>query len=137
MSFDIQIKCRLDDLMDEKDITPEELAMASGVSEMKIKQYRNGALESASISEIASIMAVIGCGDIGELLDVSVQDVPVENDVTDYDRDTPILYEIDWDSRCPDVRDGKHRWYKDMHVSDSIYQEFVCKSCRKRLAVIL
>ena len=49
MSFDIQIKCRLDDLMDEKDITPEELAMASGVSEMKIKQYQNGALESASI----------------------------------------------------------------------------------------
>ena len=132
MSSEVKIKCRLDELMDRSNITSEKLAMASGVPEMRINQYRKGAMESVSMSEIASIMAAMGCTNIGELLDVSMQAEPM-----DFTSRGPILHEPDWDSSCPEAIDGKHRWYKDMGVSDSLYQEFVCQGCRQRLAVIL
>ncbi len=77
MSSEIKIKCRLDELMDRRNITSEKLAMASGVPEMRINQYRKGAMESVSMSEIASIMAAMGCTNIGELLDVSMQAEPM------------------------------------------------------------
>ena len=132
MSSEIKIKCRLDELMDSRNITSEKLAVASGVPEMRINQYRKGAMESVSMSEIASIMAAMGCTNIGELLDVSMQAEPMA-----FTSRGPILHEPDWDSSCPEAIDGKHRWYKDMGVSDSLYQEFVCQRCRQRLAVIL
>jgi len=81
---------------------------------------------------IFAIMAAMGCTNIGELLDVSVQAEPL-----DFTSRGPILHEADWNSPCRDTVDGKHRWYKDMGVSDSLYQEFVCQGCRQRLAVIL
>ena len=64
-----EIKCRLDELMDSRNITSEKLSIASGVPEMKIDQYRKGTMEIVSMSEIASIMAVLGCRNISELLD--------------------------------------------------------------------
>ena len=73
MSSEIKIRCRLDELMDSRNITSEKLAMASGVPEMRINQYRKGAMESVSMPEIAAIMAAMGCTNIGELLDVSTQ----------------------------------------------------------------
>ena len=132
MNSEIMIKCRLEELMDSKNITSEKLAMASGVSEARINQYRNGMLESVSMSEIASIMSAMGCASISELLDVSIQP-----EAADFPTRGPILHEADWDSPCMKVADGKHRWYKDASVSDSIYQEFVCRGCGRRLAVIL
>lgn len=81
---------------------------------------------------IFAIMAAMGCTNIGELLDVSVQAEPL-----DFTSRGPISHEADWNSPRRDTVDGKHRWYKDMDVSDSLYQEFVCQGCRQRLAVIL
>lgn len=132
MFSEIKIRCRLNELMDSKNITSEKLAMASGVPEMRIDQYRNGMLENVSMTEIASIMAVMGCTSIGELLDVSMKPV-----VMDCSRRGPILHETDWDSPCSEAIDGKHRWHKDTGVSDTLYQEYVCQRCRQRLAVIL
>ncbi|MBR3239676.1 MAG: helix-turn-helix transcriptional regulator [Oscillospiraceae bacterium] len=132
MSSEIKIKCRLDELMDSRNITSEKLSMASGVTEMKINQYRKGAMESVSMTEIASIMAAMGCRNISELLDVSTQ-----AETMDSTSKGPILHEADWNSPCRDTVDGKHRWYKDIGVSDSLYQEFVCQGCKQRLAVIL
>ena len=57
MCSEIKINCRLDELMDSRNITSEKLAVASGVREMRINQYRKGAMESVSMSEIASINA--------------------------------------------------------------------------------
>ncbi len=90
MSSEIKIKCRLDELMDRRNITSEKLAMASGVPEMRINQYRKGAMESVSMSEIASIMAAMGCTNIGELLDVSMQAEPMA-----FTSRGPILHEAD------------------------------------------
>ena len=118
--------------MDSRNITSEKLAVASGVPKMRINQYRKGAMESVSMSEIASIMAAMGCTNIGELLDVSMQ-----AEAMGFTSRGPILHEPDWDSPCPEAVNRKHRWYKDMGVSDSLYQEFVCQGCRQRLAVIL
>ena len=132
MSSEIKIKCRLDELMDSRNITSEKMSMASGVTEMKINQYRKGAMESVSMTEIASIMAAMGCRNISELLDVSTQ-----AETMDSTSKGPILHEADWNSPCRDTVDGKHRWYKDIGVSDSLYQEFVCQGCKQRLAVIL
>ena len=132
MDSEIKIKCRLEELMDSKNITSEKLALASGVPEARINQYRNGTLESVSMPEIASIMSAMGCASISELLDVSIQPEAV-----DFSTRGPILHEADWDSPCAKGADGKHRWYKDTSVSDSIYQEFVCRGCGRRLAVIL
>ena len=132
MSSEMKIKCRLDELMDSRNITSEKLAMASSVPEMRINQYRKGAMESVSMSEIASIMAAMGCTNIGELLDVSMQ-----AESMDFSSKGPILHEADWYTLCKETVDGKHRWYKDMGVSDSLYQDFVCQGCRRRLAVIL
>ena len=73
MGNEIVIKCRLDELMDSRNITSEKLSIASGVPEMKIDQYRKGTMEIVSMSEIASIMAAMGCRNISELLDVSAQ----------------------------------------------------------------
>ena len=50
MCSEIKINCRLDELMDSRNITSEKLAVASGVSEMRINQYRKGAMESVSMS---------------------------------------------------------------------------------------
>ena len=132
MSSEIKIKCRLDELMESRNITSEKLSIASGVPEMKIDQYRKGTMEIVSMSEIASIMAAMGCRNISELLDVSTQ-----AEAMDSTSKGPILHEADWDSPCRDTVDGKHRWYKDRGVSDSLYQEFVCEGCKQRLAVIL
>ena len=128
----IRIRCRLAELLNEKRVTPEELATASGIPIEKIDVYYKGNMDSISIQEIGIILSSLGCTSVSDLLeeDPVADDSPVVNDA-------PPMVETEWDSPCPDSPNGKHTWYKDLAVSDTIYQEFTCKLCGQRLSVIL
>ena len=45
--------------------------------------------------------------------------------------------ETAWNSPCDVASDGKHNWCRDPEVSDTVYQEFVCAWCGRRVSVIL
>ncbi|MBQ6374285.1 MAG: helix-turn-helix transcriptional regulator [Clostridia bacterium] len=126
------ITCRLDRLLEEKHVTVEALALASGIPGERILAYCDSTLDYVSLREIGAIMSVLGCT---ELSDFFAQ-TPDEGELPESD-DMPPIMEAEWYTPCPDALDGRHHWYKDTDVSDSIYQEFVCRACRRRLSVIL
>lgn len=49
----------------------------------------------------------------------------------------PTEGEDAWHSRCAVASDGRHSWHRDAGVSDTVYQEFICARCGRRIAVIL
>ena len=54
----IRIRCRLKELLQEKDVTPDELAVASGLSRETIEAYCD-TLDSISLSDAGLILTVI------------------------------------------------------------------------------
>ena len=128
----IRIRCRLKELLQEKHVTPDELAVASGLSKEIIEAYCNGASDTISLSDAGLILTVLGCTQITDLLEEELVEGPVA--ATEEGESIP---EADWHSPCPAAPDGKHRWYKDMEASDTLLQVFTCYACRKRLSVIL
>lgn len=128
----IEVRCRLRDLLAEKNVTREELAVASGLPEDRIQAYCDEDCDSVSLREVSAILSALGCADITELFEEhSVAQPGAQDD------GAPPMFEEEWHSPCPDAPDGRHRWYKDMRVSDTVYQEFTCQMCKRRLSVIL
>ena len=128
----IRIRCRLKELLQEKNVAPDELAVASGLSRETIEAYCDDALDSISLSDAGLILTVLGCTQITDLLEEELVEGPVAG--TEEGESIP---EADWHSSCTAAPDGKHRWYKDMEASDTLLQVFTCYACRKRLSVIL
>lgn len=64
----ITIHCRLADLLDEKQVTREELAITSGISREKIDGYSKGEVDSILFHEIGIILSVLGCSSVSERL---------------------------------------------------------------------
>lgn len=127
------IRCRLNDLLREKNIQPEALAEATGIPLLRIDQYRENALNFADLGEAALILSKLDCAALSDLFsletlpdgEVAPTALPESTGVTD-----------DWDSHCPCSADGRHAWYRDDTVSNSVYQEFVCASCGIQFHVI-
>ena len=126
----ISIRLRLSELMDEKGVTPEELATASGLSQERIDAYCAGTLDAVSLGELGQLLQALGCARITDILEEQITAVEGGAD------DAPPVRESEWDSPCRVSPDGKHRWYKDLAVSDTLYQEFVCRACGRKLSVI-
>ena len=73
----IRIRCRLTELLQKKDVAPDELAVASGLSKEKVKAYCDGTLDSISLSDAGLILAVLGCTQINDLLEEELVEGPV------------------------------------------------------------
>ena len=132
MNSMIQIRSRLATLLNEKRVTAEELSEMTKLPLSRIMGYVENALDSVSLDEMGRMLSALGCHGISDILEeIIVTDGTVEAD------DAPPMMEAEWYSPCPVSPDGRHRWFKDMVVSDTVYQEFCCQACSKRLSVIL
>lgn len=127
----IKIKSRLTELLAEKHVTPQDLAVSSGLPMETIEQYCSEPIDTISLREVEKIMSALGCTEITDLLEEVLVEATPE---TDEEYPEP---ESEWNTRCPTAPDGKHRWYKDMDASDPLYQEYVCFECGERMSVIL
>lgn len=127
----ILVTCRLATLLEQKRVTPEELSMTSGLPLARIRAYCEGAPDAVSLAELGAILSALSCTNVAELFEAAVAQEAVPED------GVAPAYEADWYSPCPASPDGRHQWYKDAAVSDTVYQEFTCRACGRRLSVIL
>ena len=132
MNGSIQIQMRLAALLEEKQVTAEELSLASGLPLERIQEYCEGEMDVVSLNELSSILSALGCGQVSDILEETFIGVGAD----DLEAMAP-LSEGEWYTPCPASPDGRHRWYKDLKASDTVYQEFCCQACSKRLSVIL
>lgn len=128
----IEIRCRLAALLEEKQVTPEELSALTDLPVGRILEYCDGEADAVSLKELGRMLTALGCDRLSDILEEGLAG-EAPGDVGG----TPFLMEGEWDSPCPEAPDGRHRWYKDLAVSDTVYQEFCCQACRKRLSMIL
>lgn len=128
----ITIHSRLAELLAERGMTAQVLATKASLPVKRVEACCDRNNDALSLHELGMIMSALGNVALGDLFDTVVRE-----DAAAGDRRGPVLKEADWHSVCAAAPDGVHRWYKDMSVSDSIYQEFVCHCCGWRLAVIL
>ena len=124
------IRCRLADLLQEKNMQPDALAEATGIPLLRIEQYCENALNFADLTEAALILSALDCSALSELF--SLETVADEEAAP---LQTAVVVD-DWDSPCPCSADHRHAWYRDDTVSSSVYQEFVCASCGAQFHVI-
>lgn len=129
----LRVRCRLEALLEEKNVTAEELAIASGLPAERIAAYCDAGLDAVSLGEAGALLTALGCRSASELFEV----VPEGDAAPESAGDAPPMFEAEWYSPCPAAGDGRHSWFKDQAVSDSVYQEFVCQHCKRRLSVIL
>lgn len=123
-----KLRSRLSDLMREKNITSEGLAQATGMDIKRIYEYRDGALSTVDLRELTDIMNALGCQELSEIYRL------VDEDGVSY---APSVDGNDeWSAPCPAAPGHRHEWFKDMEVSNSVYQEFECRVCRKRIHLI-
>jgi DNA-binding Xre family transcriptional regulator len=127
-----KIKCRLAELMIERNVTAGELATASGLPKARIDAYRMNNTDAVSLREMGLIASVLRCANISELFEI----VPDADTSGSLDRKS-LLSEAEWDSACPAAADGKHIWCRETEMSDSIYQVFTCQACGQKLSMIL
>ncbi len=132
MNSTIQIRSRLATLLNEKHVTAEELSEMTKLPLPRIMGYVEDALDAVSLDEMGRMLSALGCHGISDIL----EEIIVTDGAADVE-DTPPMTEGEWYSPCPVSPDAKHRWYKDLRVSDTVYQEFCCQACGKRLSVIL
>lgn len=133
MNRKIEIRCRLAALLEERGMTLEELAEASGLSLEQLEPYMSPTPETVSLPEIGAMLEALdgaGIGDLFESVARAAAPTPAESDA-------PPMFEDEWFSPCPAASGGRHVWHKDVAVSDTVYQEFVCEVCRRRISVIL
>ena len=132
MNGSIRIRLRLASLLEEKQVTAEKLSLASGLPLQRILEYCDREADAVSLKELSAILSTLECGQISDIL----EEVVGEGISDDIEAMAP-LSEGEWYTPCPASLDGRHRWYKDLKVSDTVYQEFCCQACSKRLSVIL
>ena len=125
----MKIHCRLRELLEERNLTPQELAVTTSVPLDRILAYCNEDVDQVSMKEIAAILTVLNSDELSDLFDVG-KDAPPQSEAA------PI-YEQDWDTPCPVSPEGKHIWYRDVTASSSIYQEYFCSECKHRVFFIL
>ena len=132
MNGSIHIQMRLAALLEEKQVTAEELSLASGLPLERIQEYCEGEMDAVSLKELGIILSALDCSRMSDIL----EEVVGEGTPDDIEAMAP-LSEGEWYTPCTASLDGRHRWYKDLAVSDTVYQEFCCQACRKRLTMIL
>ena len=132
MKSTIKIRSKLATLLYEKRVTAEELSEMTKLPLPRIMGYVENTLDAVSLDEMGRMLSALGCHEISDILE---EIIVTEGDVDA--EDAPPMMEGEWYSPCPVSPDGKHRWYKDQAVSDTIYQEFCCQACKRRLSVIL
>lgn len=130
----LQIRCRLGALLREKNVSPADLAAASGISEARVREYLDAGLDAVSLGELAALMTALDADRLQDVLELAPADDPA---ATPPGEPARAATEDEWESVCPASLDARHIWFKDMDVSDTVYQEFVCRACGKRISVIL
>ena len=134
MNRKIVVRCRLAALLKEKGVTPEDLAEISGLDMDRIQTYLTRTPEPVSLREVGAMLTALGCTSVDALLEARLEpDSPPEA----LRQDAPPMFEDEWFSPCPASPDGWHLWFKDTSVSDTVYQEYVCQACHRRISVIL
>ena len=69
MNHKISIRLRLAELLEEKRVTPEELAVAARLPFLKIQRYCDGNVDSISLTEMGIILSALGCSQITDILE--------------------------------------------------------------------
>ena len=126
----IEVHCRLAALLAEMGVSREELVRETGLPRETVDAMCANTRQTMDLREVALILDTLGCDQLSDLYEVSAVS---EGDFTDL----PLMSEDEWYSPCPKSPNGKHNWYKDLEASDSVYQEFVCQVCRRKLSMIL
>ena len=125
----MNIRCRLNELLGERAIAPEDLAVTSGLALDRIVAYCDEAVENVSMKEIAAILTALGSNRIGDLFEVV--------ETAEGSDEESLVFEDDWDTPCAVSPNGKHSWYRDVAASSSVYQEYFCSACKHRVFFIL
>ena len=131
----IRIHCKLAELLKELGMSPEALAAASGLPLRRVSEYCMEDVDSVSLHELGLILSALGRPLADLLEEAHVADAAQGEEAED--QQFTFGTDIEWDSPCAKAPDGKHRWYKDVEVSDTVYQEFVCEACKKRISVVI
>ena len=122
-----KITCRLSDALWERHMTLETLSEETGISKSRLQHYLDSDLESVDLGELTAILGTLGCHQVSDLLVItSDSQTPAE---PDFDSDQ-------WYAPCPAAPGQHHDWHKDMEVSTSVYQEYECRTCGKRIYLI-
>ena len=127
----IEIHCRLAALLAEKGVSRQALAEATQLPVETIDALCERSARTVDLREVALILSALDCSELSDLFEIVPRAVP--HDLSPL----PYLTDRDWDSPCAASQDGRHRWFKNFEVSDSVYQEFTCVACHRRLALIL
>ena len=123
-----KIHCRLSDALWENNMTPEGLEEMTGLPMDRVRLYCDDALDIVELPEVESILDALGSDKLSDLFKVEDDSVA---------KDDPGLDAVDeWHSPCPATDGHRHDWYKDMEVSSSVYQEYECRACGKRIHLI-
>ena len=131
------IRCRLAEWLNDVGMTPEELSAASGLPLQRVAAYCSEEVDSVSLHEAGLILSALG-GQLTDLFELvhEPDDGAATGDAAEEQQFT-FGTDLEWDSVCARTPDGRHRWYKDVRVSDTVYQEFVCQACKKRISVVI
>ena len=124
----MKLRCLLADLLWERHMTPEALAEATGIASERVKNYCDDALTTLERGELEAILTFLDCDSLSRLFEVVSE--------PDSARQAVEFGDDEWHSRCPALPNGRHDWFKDMEVSNSIYQEYECRACGKRIHLI-
>ena len=130
MNRKVTVRCRLAELLAERALSPEELAEDSGLTLEQIDAYMTPEPQAILLPEIGAILGALADVELPDLFETRVE-------LPEAEESAPPMFEDEWTSPCPCAGGGRHIWYKDAEVSDSVYQEFVCRACGRRISVIL
>lgn len=125
----LNIRCRLNELLSQRSISPEDLAATSGLSLERVVAYCDEKIDGVSMKEIAALLGALGSTQLSDLFEVNV--------VQEDSGDGELIYEDDWETPCAVSPTGKHEWYRDVTASSSVYQEYFCAACKHRVFFIL
>lgn len=123
-----EIRCRLAELIWQKHLTAQALAENTGIPQIHIERYCDDAFTAIDVQEVLGLLEALDLNHLSDVFDV-VNTAPDVPDAMDEAAD-------EWHSRCAAASDGKHDWFRDADASNSVYQEYECRFCKRRIHLI-
>ena len=123
-----QIKCRLEALMRQRELTLPSLSATASIPHRRLQQLCDSSMLTIDLAETSRLLEALSLHSLDELFEVvEIASVPAFQTSEAAD---------EWHGPCANSDTGRHDWFRDAGASNSVYQEYECRICGRRIHLI-